>query len=83
MWSDGLGKEVNEEGIAYYNNLINALLEKGMNSINVLKGQVYKQQQLYMVTDLAGIEPYVTLYHWDLPLHLQESIGGWLSQEIV
>lgn len=27
--SDGLGTKVNEEGITYYNNLINSLLEKG------------------------------------------------------
>jgi beta-glucosidase len=28
------------------------------------------------------IEPFVTLYHWDLPLALQK-IGGWKSQEVV
>ncbi|EXC24933.1 Beta-glucosidase 42 [Morus notabilis] len=58
IFPDGLGTKVNEEGITYYNNIINSLLEK-------------------------GIEPYVTLYHWDLPLHLHETLDGWLNKEIV
>lgn len=33
--ADGLGTKVNEEGIAYYNNLINSLLEKGTKSFAV------------------------------------------------
>ncbi|XP_070575581.1 lactase-like protein [Ptychodera flava] len=38
-----------------------------------------------LINDLvaAGIEPYVTLYHWDLPQALVDSYGGWLGEEIV
>jgi beta-glucosidase/6-phospho-beta-glucosidase/beta-galactosidase len=30
-----------------------------------------------------NITPAVTLYHWDLPLALQNSYGGWLSDKVV
>ena len=42
----------------YYNDLINTLLEK-------------------------GIEPMVTLFHWDLPLKLQDDYGGFNNSAIV
>lgn len=54
------GKEnegVSKAGVAYYNNLINAL-------------------------KVRGIEPYVTLFHWDLPQALDDKYGGFLSKRI-
>ncbi len=47
---------VNGEGVAFYDRLIDALLE-------------------------AGIEPWGTLFHWDLPLSLHLR-GGWLNPDM-
>lgn len=32
---------------------------------------------------IADIEPYVTLFHWDVPQALEDEYGGFLSTNIV
>jgi len=47
--------DFNEQGMAFYINILDALKAK-------------------------GIKAFVTLYHWDLPQHLEDN-GGWLNRE--
>jgi beta-glucosidase/6-phospho-beta-glucosidase/beta-galactosidase len=84
IYSDGYGINVNEEGIQYYNQLIDKLLEKGaFITFNIMiQSPNLFVDHLYMLFSL-GLKPYVTLYHWDLPQKLQEDIDGWLSPDIV
>lgn len=54
IFPNGYG-EVSQEGIRYYEELIDGLLQQ-------------------------NIEPYVTLFHWDLPQKLQDE-GGWANRQ--
>ncbi|XP_047336432.1 beta-glucosidase 44-like [Impatiens glandulifera] len=57
IFPNGTGK-INKEGVSYYNNVIDYLLQK-------------------------GIEPYVNLYHFDLPQALEDRYLGWLDRQVV
>lgn len=54
------------------------LLPEGTGRVNEAGVQFYSD----LIDELlaAGIEPFVTLYHWDLPLRLMEK-GGWSNRE--
>ncbi|CAH1392278.1 unnamed protein product [Nezara viridula] len=57
------------------------ILPRGTTDVINVAGVAYYQNVL---KELAknGIEPLVTLYHWDLPQPLQD-IGGWMNETIV
>jgi beta-glucosidase len=55
IFPEGTG-EPNPKGLDFYNRLVDALLD-------------------------AGIEPFATLYHWDLPQALQDKHNGWQSRD--
>lgn len=49
---------INQEGLQFYDNIVDYLIE-------------------------SGIEPFITLYHWDLPQALQDRYGGWADRSII
>ena len=51
------------------------------NTINKDGIQFYHQLIDLLIEN--KIEPYITLYHWDLPLYLKKDINGWLDPRIV
>ncbi|XP_061923161.1 lactase/phlorizin hydrolase-like [Entelurus aequoreus] len=57
IFPSGYQKSKSDRGVLYYDKLINALIE-------------------------SGIQPVVTLYHWDLPQELQYH-GGWTNASII
>lgn len=57
------------------------VLPEGEGEINEAGVQFYEK----LVDKLTknGIEPVLTLYHWDLPLALQEKYDGWESRKMI
>lgn len=56
------------------------LMPAGTGAVN-LKGIDFYNKIIDFCLDL-GIEPWVTLYHWDLPYDLEKK-GGWTNRQIV
>lgn len=57
------------------------ILPNGTGEIN--KAGIAFYNNLINELVLQGIEPMITLYHWDLPQALQEKYKGWESREII
>ncbi|WCJ22135.1 beta glucosidase 40 [Euphorbia peplus] len=53
----------------------------GTGAIN--KAGIDHYNKLINALVAAGIQPYVTLYHWDLPQALDDRYKGWLSPQII
>ncbi|XP_048139249.1 beta-glucosidase 11-like isoform X2 [Rhodamnia argentea] len=57
------------------------LIPNGRGPVNPKGLQYYNNLINELVSD--GIEPHVTLHHFDLPQALEDEYGGWISQNIV
>ncbi|MDQ0222811.1 glycoside hydrolase family 1 protein [Streptococcus moroccensis] len=57
------------------------ILPEGRGAVNEAGIQFYEN----LIDELLsyGIEPVVTLYHWDLPQCLQDEYGGWESRQVI
>src|SRR5437660_8906652 len=55
------------------------ILPHGRGQVNAAGLDFY--ERLVDTLLAAKIEPFVTLYHWDLPQALQDEVGGWGSRE--
>ncbi|MBS4750726.1 6-phospho-beta-glucosidase [Granulicatella sp. zg-ZJ] len=58
IFPTGEEEQPNEEGLAFYEDIIDTLLEN-------------------------GIEPVVTICHFDVPLHLVDTYGSWKSRKMI
>jgi beta-glucosidase len=56
------------------------LLPNGTGEVNQAGADYYNQVIDYCITQ--GIEPWVTVYHWDLPQVLEDK-GGWTNRDMI
>ena len=88
MWfffgiSDGRGP-INPKGLLFYKNLIKELRTHGERFFPfnlVLKANL----SFFLIKKFSqiGIEPHVTLYHYDLPQTFEDDYGGWINRKIM
>ncbi|XP_004703404.3 LOW QUALITY PROTEIN: beta-klotho [Echinops telfairi] len=71
-------------GVSFYHFSISwpRLFPDGVVAVANAQGLRYYNALLDQLV-LRNVAPVVTLYHWDLPLALQENYGGWKNESIV
>jgi beta-glucosidase len=91
MTDGSLSGGVNREGDRYYNNLIDELLLRGRPctlssnlSIPPYDFIFLKIRNTHIEVHIyAGVQPFVTLFHWDTPQALEDKYGAFLSPNIM
>lgn len=56
------------------------ILPEGTGKVNEKAIAMYRDMILTMKEN--GIEPYITMYHWEFPQALQDK-GGWLNEDVI
>ncbi|CAO2630680.1 Kl [Lemmus lemmus] len=73
-----------ELGVTHYRFSISwaRVLPNGTAGVPNREGLRYYRRLLERLREL-GVQPVVTLYHWDLPQSLQDAYGGWANRALV
>lgn len=58
------------------------IFPNGMDQTPNEKGIAF-YRNVFLELKKYGIEPLVTIFHYDLPLHLEEVYGGWSNRELI
>lgn len=56
------------------------IMPEGTGAVNEKAIALYRDMIMEMKKN--GIEPYITMYHWEFPQSLQDK-GGWLNEEVI
>lgn len=73
---------INHKGIDFYKRVIKSIKDKGTN-FYFLFLITFLFKKLIIQIIYLGMEPFVTLFHWDVPQALEELYGGFRDERIM